>query len=99
MLPSSLPASFFTVLPLPQKFNRFRFPDWDGKFLEDLTTKKYVDRLPVWLTVYRLLGISKLASGTGEAQAQAVIDALKKWGEDSKGTFSVIHTNLNQRVA
>jgi len=27
MLPSSLPlsASFFKVLPLPQKFNRFRF--------------------------------------------------------------------------
>jgi len=25
MLPSSLPASFLKVLPLPQKFNRFRF--------------------------------------------------------------------------
>jgi len=26
MLPSSLPASFVRVLPLPQKFNRFLFP-------------------------------------------------------------------------
>jgi len=26
MLPSSLPASFFKVLPLPQKFNRFQLP-------------------------------------------------------------------------
>jgi len=42
----SLSASFFKVLPLPEKFNRFHIPDWDGKFLEDLTTKKYVDRLP-----------------------------------------------------
>jgi len=25
MLPSLLPVSFFKVLPLPQKFNRFRF--------------------------------------------------------------------------
>jgi len=53
---------------------------WDGKFLEDLTTKKYVDRLLVLVSgfsVNRLLGISKLVSGTGEAQAQAVIDALE----------------------
>jgi len=28
MLPISLPASFFKVLPLPQKFNRFRFHIW-----------------------------------------------------------------------
>jgi len=26
MLPSSLPASFFKMLPLPQKFNRFHIP-------------------------------------------------------------------------
>jgi len=53
---------------------------WDGKFLEDLTTKKYVDRLLVLvfgLSVNRLLGITKLASGTDEAQAQAVIHALE----------------------
>jgi len=46
--------------------------------LKDLTTKKYVDRLPVLvfgLNVNRLLGIPKLASGTDEAQA--VIDALE----------------------
>jgi len=53
---------------------------WDGKFLEDLTTKKYVDRLSVLvfeLNVNRLLGIPKLASGTDEAQAQAAIDVLE----------------------
>jgi len=77
MLQSSLPASFLKVLSLPQKFNRFRFhiPDWDGNFLEDLTTKKYVDRLPVLvsgLSVNRLLNIPKLGSGTGETQAQAI---------------------------
>jgi len=77
MLPSSFSASFFKVLP-QNLTTSASIPDWDGKFLEGLATIKYVDRLPVivsGLSVNRLLGILKLASVTGEAQAQAVIDA------------------------
>jgi len=68
----------FLVHVKPQELNLFKTFEmnfmqkmhWDGKFLKDLTTKKYVDRLPVLvfgLNVNRILGIPKLASGTDEA--------------------------------
>ena len=49
--------------------------------MEDLTTKKCLDRLLVFvsgLRVNRLRGVPKLAYGIGEAQA--VVNALEEWG-------------------
>jgi len=51
--------------------------------LKDLTGKKLVDRLPVivsGLETNQLLGVPKLISGTGEAQATAVNQLLEDWG-------------------
>ena len=56
---------------------------WDGKLMEDLTSHEHVDRLPVLISgvgVEQLLGVPKLSSGTGEAQASAVVGCLEKWG-------------------
>lgn len=56
---------------------------WDGKLMEELTGKQYVDRLPVIVTgeggLSQLLGVPKIASGTGEAQASAVKCMLEEW--------------------
>lgn len=51
--------------------------------MEDLTSKVHVDRLPVLISgvgVEQLLGVPKLPSGTGDAQAAAVIRCLEEWG-------------------
>jgi hypothetical protein len=56
---------------------------WDGKLLPDLCGKELVDRLPVIVSgvgVNQLLGVPKLGSGTGEAQASAVAQLLSEWG-------------------
>lgn len=56
---------------------------WDGKLLQNLTGKEKVDRLPVIVSgesVHQLLTVAKLASGTGENQADAVYAALEDWG-------------------
>ena len=50
--------------------------------MEDLTTKSYVDRLTVIITgdgISHLLGVPKIASGTGEAQATAFKTCLDEW--------------------
>jgi len=55
---------------------------WDGKLMEDLTTKEHVDRLPVLISgtgTEQLLGLPRLSSGTGEVQAVAVVQCLKEW--------------------
>jgi hypothetical protein len=55
---------------------------WDEKLLEDLTGNEQVDRLPVIVSgarVNQLLGVPKLISGTGEAQACAVYKLLVEW--------------------
>jgi len=55
---------------------------WDGKLLPDLTGKEKVDRLPVILSgggMCQLIGVPKLAEGTGEAQASAVAHLLDEW--------------------
>ena len=60
---------------------------WDGRLLLDLTGTKKVDRLPVLVTSNgksQLLAVQKLPSVTGEAQAQAVFNVLKKWGVNEK---------------
>lgn len=56
---------------------------WDGKLLQDLTSKEHVDRLPILVSgpsINKLLGVPKLTSGTGELQAHAIFDALQEWG-------------------
>ena len=48
-----------------------------------MTSKQHVDRLPILLSgpnIDKLLGVPKLTSGTGEQQANAVVDALQEWG-------------------
>jgi len=61
---------------------------WDGKLLPDITGRDKVDRLPVIVTgateVEQLLGVPKLASGTGRAQADAVMSCLNEWNLQSK---------------
>jgi hypothetical protein len=55
---------------------------WDGKLMEDLTTNEHVDRLPVLVSgvgVEKLLGVPKLSSSTGVAQADAVVGCLEDW--------------------
>ena len=56
---------------------------WDGKLLLDLTRKQNVDRLAMLVSCQaetQLLCIPQWPSGTGEAQASAVCDAIKQWG-------------------
>lgn len=63
---------------------------WDGKLIPDLTGKEKVDRLPVIVSgegVSQLLAVPKLATGTGQAQADAVAEVVRQWGveEDLAG--------------
>ena len=55
---------------------------WDGKLMEDITTKKHIDRLPILVSganTEKLLKNSKLTSGTGASQAEAVVKCLDDW--------------------
>jgi len=55
---------------------------WDGKMLPALTSKDKVDRLAVLVSgegVMKLLGVPQIASGTGEAQANAVFSLIEQW--------------------
>ena len=71
----NLKADFASSVPLTVH--------WDGKVMEDLTTREHVDRLPVLISgvgVEQLLGVPKLPSGTGEAQTAAVMHCIEGWG-------------------
>ena len=60
---------------------------WDGKLLPDvggISSWCKVDRLPILLTSLvdgsiKLLGVPKLASGTGKAESESVIEHLVEW--------------------
>ena len=55
---------------------------WDGKLLEDLTSRKHVDRLPVLVSgsnTEQLLGVPKLHSGTAAEQTNAIEKCLDDW--------------------
>ena len=55
---------------------------WDGNLMEDITTKKHIDRLPILVSganTEKLLGVPKLTSGTGASQAEAVVKCLNDW--------------------
>ena len=60
---------------------------WDGKLMEDLTSKKTVYRLAILVSGQdksQLLGVPSISSGTGKSQAHAVVDALQQWGITEK---------------
>ena len=55
--------------------------------MPDITGKEKVDRLPVLASQNgecQLLGVPKLQSGSGESQAEAILDIIKKWKLDDK---------------
>ena len=59
---------------------------WDGKIMKDGTNredpKSMADRLAISVTgvkTEKILGIVKLTSGTGAAQASATFELLKLW--------------------
>ena len=58
---------------------------WDGKLVPDSVTggSRKVDRLPILVSgngVAKLLSVPKLDTGSGEAMANAVVEALRDWG-------------------
>jgi hypothetical protein len=64
---------------------------WDGKIMKDTThhedPKSTADRLAVSVTgveIEKILGILKLTSGTGAAQASATFELLKLWEVSSE---------------
>lgn len=55
---------------------------WDGKIMPDITGNENVDRLPILVSgggKSKLLGVPKLASGSGEHVADAVVKCLQDW--------------------
>ena len=55
---------------------------WDGKILPEIFGAGNVDRLPVLVTedgVEKLLGVPKVASGTGYNESLAVYNLLESW--------------------
>ena len=56
---------------------------WDGKIMKSLDSKEKVDRLAVVATgpnnLEQLLGVPVIKSSTGESQAEAVFQLMKKW--------------------
>ena len=72
---SELKAHFDPKKPLTLHF--------DGKLMMDLTGDEKVDQLPVIVSgcgVDQLLCIPKLGSSTGEAMANAMLEAVESWG-------------------
>ena len=59
----------------------FLIVHWDGKLLPDIiATCDRIDRLAILLTgkdTEKLLGVPKLAKGTGAAMAEATVSALE----------------------
>ena len=55
---------------------------WDGKLMQDLTTKESIDQLPILVSGNRtvqLLNVPKLPNGTGSEMAKTVVRTLKDW--------------------
>jgi len=75
---------------------------WDGKLMEDLTGDKKVDRLPIIVSgsgIEQLLAVPKLPSGTGQAMADAMIEAVTAWGiKDCVKALSFDTTSSNTGV-
>lgn len=78
-----------TAAKLIQSFNRDAafVVHWDGKLLPDLTGNEKIDRLPILVSNYgssQLLAVPKLKSGTGDAQARAILNTLEHWHIEDK---------------
>ena len=77
---------------------------WDGKLIPALTGKEKVDRLPVLVSgfgVDQLLSVPKLASGSGENQADAIVKALEDWEITDRGeamSFDTTASNTGPRI-
>ena len=59
---------------------------WDGKLMLDLSMTEHVDRLCILISmmgVTKLSEIPKISPGTGQAEAQAVNDTIRKWGPEN----------------
>ena len=78
---------------------------WDGKLMNDLKDAKFapkLDRLPISISgggSTQLLTVAKLQNGTGQAQAQAVLDAVEEWGLDGQicaMSFDTTSTNTGR---
>lgn len=68
---------------------------WDGKMLPALQSKEYVDRLAVLVSgdgTTKLLGVPKINSGTGEAQATAVFSLIQDWNLKDRVQFMSFDT-------
>ena len=94
-LATSLKQQFQPTVPL--------VVHWDGKLLSDITGKELVDRLPVILSgvgTNQFVGVSKLISSSGEAQASGVAQLLKS-GESlsvsKQFAFDTTASNTGQR--
>jgi len=77
---------------------------WDSKLLSDISGQPgKVDRLPIIVSghgVERLLNVPKLPNGTGEAMANAVVQALNDWNlTDKVGAMSFDTTASNSGAA
>lgn len=60
---------------------------WDGKMLPNLVKRTVTDRLPIVVTngeIEKLLCVPELENSTGEAQANAIFQALDNWGLTDK---------------
>ena len=72
---------------------------WDGKLLSDIAgaPKEKVDRVAILVTgeEEKLLGVPKIARGTGREQADACIKALNDWGLSDKVQGLVFDTTAS----
>lgn len=71
---------------------------WDGKILPALTGNENVDRLAVIVSgsgVMKLIGVPKIPSGTGEAQATAVFQLIDDWHLNDRIQFMCFDTTAS----
>ncbi|QQP36282.1 Uncharacterized protein FKW44_021331, partial [Caligus rogercresseyi] len=72
---------------------------WDGKLMQDLTSKAKIDRLPILVSgngAVQLLNVPKLSHGTGYEMAKEVVKALEDWGLSERiGGMSFDTTSSN----
>ncbi|KAA0184262.1 hypothetical protein HAZT_HAZT001087 [Hyalella azteca] len=69
------------VLKADLKMSETVVVHWEEKLMQYLANKKHVDRLPVLVSrkgAVQLLGVPKLANGTGKVQSNAVVALLRE---------------------
>lgn len=71
---------------------------WDSKLLPALSHKAPEDRLAVYVSGSgntKLLGVPKIVSSTGEAQAEAIFQLLKEWNLENQISFMCFDTTAS----